>query len=338
MKEQIDFIAIGDTVTDEFIELEDVRIDTDPDKEDKGYDEICFRFGDKVGYKNAKIVYAVGNSANAAVSATRLGLKTAFITDIGTDELGKKKKETLEGNGVDCTYVEMHEGMKSNHHYVLRKGPERTILIKHWEYPYALPKNLEEPKWFYMSSVGEHGLDYHFEIAKYLQEHPNVKLAFQPGTFQIKLGASTLADLYKHTHIFFCNREEAGRILETKEIDNTEKLLKDLTKLGPKIVIITDGPAGAFAYDSQNSEIWFVPMYPDPKDPVDRTGAGDSFSSTVVSALALDKSLSEALLWGPVNSMNVVQYIGAQEGLLKKDKLKELLKNSPADYKVKKLS
>jgi hypothetical protein len=32
-----DFIAIGDTVSDEFIELEDVRIDTKRDEGDKGY-------------------------------------------------------------------------------------------------------------------------------------------------------------------------------------------------------------------------------------------------------------------------------------------------------------
>ena len=333
-----DFIAVGDTVTDEFIELEDVRIDTEPDPGDKGYDEICFRFGDKVSYRDVEVVYAVGNAANAAVAATRLGLSTAFVTDIGTDELGERKKQTLEANDVDCTYVEMHEGMKSNHHYVLRKGPERTILIKHWEYPYELPSDLVEPRWMYLSSVGEHGLDYHFEIARYLAAHPAVKLAFQPGTFQIKLGAKTLADLYAHTHIFFCNREEAGRILETKDSTDVQKLLRDLAALGPKVVCVTDGPSGAYAYDAERGKTWFTPMYPDPKPPVDRTGAGDSFAATVVSALALNEPLQKALAWGPVNSMSVVQYIGAQEGLLTREKLLELLARAPADYRVREYS
>jgi sugar/nucleoside kinase (ribokinase family) len=83
--------------------------------------------------------------------------------------------------------------------------------------------------------------------------------------------------------------------------------------LGPKIVLITDGPDGAYASDG--SQMLKVPMYPDPKA-YDRTGAGDATTSTFVVALALGKSLADALLWGPINSMSVVQEIGAQKGLL----------------------
>jgi sugar/nucleoside kinase (ribokinase family) len=79
-------------------------------------------------------------------------------------------------------------------------------------------------------------------------------------------------------------------------------------------------------------------MYPDPKPPVDRTGAGDSFSSTFTTALALGKDIPTALSWGPINSMSVVQYIGAQEGLLTREKLEQYLKNAPADYIPKKIS
>lgn len=331
-----DLIAIGDTVTDEFIELEDVRIDTKRDPEDKGYQEICFRFGDKVSYKDLTVVHAVGNSANAAVSATRLGLSTAFVSDVGDDELGTKILETLTGHNVSTSFIRIHEDMLSNHHYVLQYGPERTILIKHQPYPYALP-DIGEPSWLYLSSLADHSLEYHHEIARYLEAHPSIKLAFQPGTFQIKLGAKELSDIYKHTYVFFCNREEAGRILETEDITDVKKLLKSLSALGPKVVVITDGPNGAYAYDAQSDETFSVAMFPDPKPPVDRTGAGDAFSSTLVSALALGKPLSEALLWGPVNSMSVVQYVGAQKGLLSKEQLEKHLDEAPAEYKVEKL-
>lgn len=330
-----DFIAIGDTVTDDFIELSDVRIDKDADKGDRGMDEICFRFGDKISYEQSVVVPAVGNAANAVVSATRLGLKTAFITDIGDDDRGKKKLEALKENNVDTSYVEVHEGMQSNYHYVLRKGAERTILIKHHEYPYELPAELEPPKWFYFSSVGEHGLPYHDEIAEYLENNPETRLAFQPGTFQISLGAKKLSRLYKETDIFFCNKEESQRILESKEDDITV-LLKKMRNLGPGIAVITDGPAGAYACDGD--DIWHMPMYPDPKPPVDRTGAGDSFSSTFTAAIALEHDIPTALSWGPVNSMNVVQHIGAQEGLLARERLLELLEEGPEDYKPKKLA
>jgi sugar/nucleoside kinase (ribokinase family) len=75
-------------------------------------------------------------------------------------------------------------------------------------------------------------------------------------------------------------------------------------------------------------------MYPDPKPPYDRTGAGDAMTSTVVIALALGKTLREALAWGPINSMSVVQEIGAQKGLLSRKKLEQYLADAPAGYAV----
>ena len=132
----------------------------------------------------------------------------------------------------------------------------------------------------------------------------------------------------------FCNVSEAERILGFDTLGTTE-LLKRMSELGPKIVVITDGPNGAFAYDGK--DIWQQPPYPDPKPPVDRTGAGDSFASTTVAGMASGLELTTALSWGAVNSMSVVQEIGAQKGLLSREKLEEYLKNAPPDFKIKRL-
>jgi sugar/nucleoside kinase (ribokinase family) len=53
--------------------------------------------------------------------------------------------------------------------------------------------------------------------------------------------------------------------------------------------------------------------------------------------LALGKTLPEALMWGPINSMSVVQHVGAQEGLLTREKLEEYLADAPADYRPQKI-
>ena len=79
-------------------------------------------------------------------------------------------------------------------------------------------------------------------------------------------------------------------------------------------------------------------MYPDPAPPVERTGAGDSFSSTFTTALALGLPVEQALMWGPINSMNVVQYVGAQKGLLTRKKLEEWLAKAPTYYKPKRIN
>jgi len=334
---QIDFLAIGDTVTDAFIKLSDNNSWIEDDNAEKTK-ELCMNFGDKLPYDDVKVIKGVGNSPNAATSAHRLGLRSAILTHVGDDDFGKEQVAAFNEEGLNTDNVVVHKDMDSNYHYVLRRGPERTILVKHTEFPYDFEKDFPAshpaPKAIYLSSLAENSLDYHQQIAKYAAEHPETKLIFQPGTFQMSLGKDVLSEIYAHTHIFFCNKEEAQKILDTTT-DEIKELLSGIRKLGPKLAVITDGPNGAYVDDG--TEVWWGPMYPDPSNPIDRTGAGDSFASTFTSALLLGKTPAEALQWGPINSMSVVQFIGAQEGLLSRAKLEEYLANAPEDYVAKKL-
>lgn len=327
---QIEFLAIGDIVTDAFIKLKEAHVTCSVDHTSC---EICMKFGDKIPYESVDVINAVGNSANAAVSAARLGLRSALVTDIGGDSYGQEAIIELKRNRVNTKFVHVHKGMPTNYHYVLWYGDERTILVKHQDYNRVYPK-MKNPKWVYVSSLGSNSLDYHTTITQWLVANPDIKVAFQPGTFQMNLGLLKLGDLYKRSDLFFCNKEEAQRILKTSEND-IKKLMEMVRAIGPKTVVVTDGPNGAYAYDG--TDAFFMPLYPDPKPPVERTGAGDAFASTLTVALALGKSLEEALLWAPINSASVVADIGAQRGLLTKTELQEWLKNAPADYKPRKI-
>ena len=324
----MDFIAIGDTVVDEFIKLKEAHVSCDVNHEDC---TISMKWGDKIPYDSSILVPAVGNAANAAVSAARLGLSTGFISNVGKDSFGEQIMDVFKKEGVDTKYIAVNEGIPTNHHYVLSYEAERTILIRHEAYPYLIPEGMTPPKWIYLSSVGENSEEFHKELTKWLREHPETKLAFQPGTFQIKMGKDKLAELYAVAEVVAVNKEEAEKILGLEKTDMKE-LLEKMRSLGPKIALITDGPNGA--YVSDGNEMLKVPMYPNPVPPTNRTGAGDAMTSTFVVALALGKSLSEALLWGPVNSMSVVQHTGAQKGLLSRESLEKYLAEAPEEYRV----
>jgi sugar/nucleoside kinase (ribokinase family) len=323
-----DFIAIGDTAVDEFIKLKDARVTCDINDE---HCTISMRWGDKIPYDSAEVIAGVGNAANAAVAAARLGLSAGFVSNVGDDEKGEQTLAVFKNEGVDTRYVAVNAGVPTNHHYVLMYESERTILIRHEKFPYVIPEGFEAPKWIYLSSTGEGAEAFHLELAKWLAAHPETKLAFQPGTFQIAMGKEKLQELYAHTEVIACNKEEAERILGIGSSEIPE-LLKKMREIGPKIALITDGPKGAYVYDG--AEMLKVPMYPDPKPPMNRTGAGDATTSTFVVALALGKSVAEALLWGPVNSMSVTQQLGAQRGLLTREKLEEYVQNAPASYQT----
>lgn len=327
----IDFLAIGDITTDAFIRIKEANVHCKVDTEKC---ELCMKFGDKVPFEYVKIIKAVGNSANAAVAISRLGFRSALISQIGDDLNGKDCLDGLIKEKVDTRYVKSHKGMPTNYHFVLWYDVDRTILINHVEYPYKFPTIKKAPKWIYLSSLASNSKDYHKEISQYLLDNPSVKLAFQPGTFQIKLGIKELKDIYKRTEVFICNVEEAQTILHTDSRD-IKTLLSEMHANGPKIVLITDGPKGSYMLDGEH--FYFMPVYPDPKPPVERTGCGDSFSATFVAALMQGKSPLEALVWAPVNPMSVVQYVGAQEGLLNHENIEWWLAKAPEDYKPREI-
>ena len=328
LKFRMDFLAIGDTTIDTFIRLLDAQVHCDISNENC---TICMRFGDKIPFEFAKTIAAVGNSANAAVAAQRLGLSSGLMAWVGNDRNGEECIAALTKEGVSSECITTEKGKTTNSHYVLWYGPERTILIKHEAFTYVFKAPSVPPKAIYLSSMGEAGMGIHDPLADYLDAHPEILLAFQPGTYQMAAGIEKLSRIYQRTNVFIANKQEYQRILKCPEED-PKKLMDLMHTKGPRICFLTDGPLGAYVRTEDGA--WKIKAYPDPTTPYERTGAGDAFSSTAVVALLLGKSVPEALAWGPINSMSVVQYVGAQEGLLSKSALEKYMAEAPKDYIV----
>lgn len=317
-------VAIGDTVIDAFIKLGTGHV-----QESAKGAELCIPYGAKVPFESVTVVPAVGNSANAAVSASRLGIESALVSFLGNDQHGNDCLEQLAKERVSIQFISRQD-VSTNYHYVLWFGDDRTILIKHSAFESKLP-DIGNPTWVYLSSLGEHARELHFELVEYKKTHPDIKIAFQPGTFQLGM-KHDIDELYKATDVVCMNKEEAMELLSTDEHE-IKSLLDALEALGPKTVIITDGHEGA--YMKHDHTYFNMPIYPDIAPPLERTGAGDAFFSTFIAYLCKGYDAVYAIKRAPINSMNVVQHIGAQEGLLTEEQIEEYLKKAPAGYELK---
>ena len=56
-----------------------------------------------------------GKGSNQAVAASRAGAKTAIISRIGDDEIGRTIIENLKFNNIDTKFVEMVKGLQNDY-------------------------------------------------------------------------------------------------------------------------------------------------------------------------------------------------------------------------------
>ena len=315
-----DIVSVGDTTIDAFIELHEASVHCAVDHTNC---QLCLSYADKVPYEKVTMLPA-GNSTNNAVGSARLGMKNAFVTTVGNDENGHKITRELKEEGIDPQFIHIDKAGQTNFHFVLSFQGERTILIKHNKFQYKLPHRLDT-QWIYFSSMAAGTEKFHKELERFLVRNPKIKLSFNPGTFQMRMGVGKLRGFYARTEILFLNREEAQLVLKM-QTKNIKTLLQGMHKLGAKIAVITDGRQGSYASNGAN-KVWYMDEFEGPH--VEATGAGDAYGTAFTSATFYGKPLNDALAWGTTNGGHVVMYVGPHAGLQTKSQIETYLKKHP---------
>ncbi len=309
-----DIISIGDPTIDTFLMIHDIEI-----KKINGAKKAIINWGDKLPVDEFYRTVA-GNAANNAVGASRLGLKVAFYCVVAHDTGGREIVHKMVKEGVSPIYIDKNDKHPTNASTVISYQGERTILVYHEHRKYKLPK-LAPAKWVYLTSTG-HGFEtIHKDLVNYLKKN-NVKLAYNPGTFQLRAGVKANKIILENTTLLSLNVEEAQAWVGNSGRD-PEDLCKKLKKLGPKAIVLTDGRKGAYSYSDEG--FYYLQEFPGPR--IEATGAGDAFTTGYVSALFYGNPHKEALRWGPMNAGSCVLQVGPQAGLLyKKEMLAKLSK------------
>ncbi len=316
-KKQFDLIAIGESLRDVFYMIDEATVQCQLHKE---HCLLCLEYAEKIPVKEVIKVPAAGNSSNAAVSAARLGLKTALVSWVGNDRNGEHIREALRREKVDYRYLITDFKHQTNESTILNYQGEKTQLLCFQPRVYSFPK-LATTRGMYYSAMGDKTAAFDRALGKELKRNADIFFAFQPGTTHIRQGLMLLKPLIARSDLFILNKEEAHRLLE--DGDRTLlNVLETFHRMGAKMVVVTDGHNGADAFDGHDH--WHMPIF-DGKV-VERTGAGDSFASSMTAALLKGEALSEALRWGAANSWSVVQQVGPQAGLLSTAVMQRVLK------------
>jgi sugar/nucleoside kinase (ribokinase family) len=316
-----DLLTIGDASLDVFVTPSESEAVCEIDTKEC---MICFGYGDKIPVKEMEFSIG-GNAANNAVGTVRLGLKTAIVLTLGDDDIGNQIVDRLKKESVDTTFVIQQPASESNYSTIVSYSGERTIFTYKAPRSYAFPVKLPITPWVYLTSMGDSFRPFYNHLLDWLRLNPEIMLAFNPGSRQLRADPKEIADIIARCQIIYVNRKEAEQISGYGDSRGKEKdLLNALVKMGVKTPVVTDGGNGSFAFDGQR----YVRCGILPIDAHERTGAGDSFGAGFISALIKGKSFDEALVWGTVNSASVIGYTGSQRGLLKEVEVPEWIERA----------
>lgn len=310
-------ITIGDAVLDTHIIIKDALLENDPNNESR----LCLAYGGKIPIEDSFQALG-GNAANVAVGATKLGLKTSIVSAIGKDGNGKIILDELKKSDVTTDLIFSDEKAKTRYSMVLNFKGERTILSYHQKRKYVWPQ-MPETDWIYYTSLSEGFESLQDKLINFLKKHESVRLAYNPGSFQLKYSLDSVKEVLPHAEILILNLEEAERILNTtlEKEKSVSALIHKLLLTGAKEVVITDGKSGAWTGNTE--EIWHLDSFP--VEVVAKTGAGDAFSSGYLAARINGHDISTSLSWGIANSCSVITSHGPQKTLLDKNGIKRML-------------
>lgn len=281
-------------------------------KFDEVSSELSIRLGDKIVFNNATFSVG-GNAINAAVGLKKLGIKSSVMAELGNDEFSQKVLNVLQEEGVGVSNLTKGNA-PSSFSVILNYKDDRTIFTEKSEKQHDFDFSNKSFSWIYLTSLGEKWEKAYKDVYEFSKKS-NAKLIFNPGPSQLDKGISSFSYLFPKTEILIVNKEEAEKLAGGKDIN---QLLQVLKKMGPKIVVITDGENGSYLI-SEKEEI--LSQQSSKVDVISATGTGDAYSSGFLAAYILGKDLQECMKWGTKNAISVMGIIGAQKGLLTKEQL-----------------
>ncbi len=312
-KKKFDLITVGGSTVDiSFYSKEGELVSTSNVSKQK---LLAFEYGAKV-VADRVFTTCGGGASNAAVSASRLGLKAAIFSRIGSDENARIVLSNFKANKVDSSFIKIDPKTATAFSMVLtidNPSKEHIAFIHRGANSNFSSKDLALDKisteWFYVTSLPKDSWE---EVLSKLIATKK-KIAWNPGNEQLR-DVSKIKKLLPGIEILIMNRDES---LEFRKLKDIKGLIAHLYSLGPKLVIITDGDRGAYAYDGKT----YYFMKARASKVMNTLGVGDAFGSSLTSALIYGKNIKQALSWGIANSASVVSDIGAQKGLLTKKQL-----------------
>jgi sugar/nucleoside kinase (ribokinase family) len=235
------------------------------------------------------------SSAIFACGAARLGLRTAFVGVVGDDPMGRFMLEAMRARGIDVEGCLVDPEVPTGASVILTSGADRAILtasgtmsvLRDTDVPDGLvrrARHLHVGSLFMLDALRPR-LAARFAWARRAGLTTSVDCNWDPrGTWD-----GGLREVLRETDVFLPNEAEARRIAC---IEDVVAAARALVAVGPRVVAVKCGTDGAIAVE-RDGTVTRVPSLE--VDPVDTTGAGDSFDSGFIAGFLAGRPVRDCL-------------------------------------------
>lgn len=298
-----DLVSIGNISVDTFFQGESLTHDKE-------------RFNLAIGgkYFVDKVVQTLGGGgANVAIGVAKHKLKSAVLGTIGNNSFKKLILESLNENNVStelCTYEDNFTNVSS---ILLTPKGEKTVV--HYSSPHQhilkeVNYRIFKTKMVYLGNVPEISI---YERMRFLEklQFMKIKCIVNMGIRDCRLPKSALTFFLDHVNVLIVNGHEFAELVKAPYADihfKEDVVSWYLPNMKKKLVIVTEGKHGSYAY--HNGNVYHQPVFPIEKI-VDETGAGDAYTSGFIAGYFKSDDIRLAMKEGAQYALKILGKIGA---------------------------
>lgn len=265
-------------------------------------------------FGNRLTVNPGGKGANQAVAAARLGAEVKMVGCIGDDVYGQLVLKALKENNVDSTYVKVLPGENSGTAHITVAENDNSIIVIKAANDLVSPALIDEA-WEAIKEADIVLLQHEIPAATnaYI-----IEKCYEAGV-PVMLNPAPVApvppELLAKVTYLTPNEHEAAILFAGQG-------KADILGRNQGKVIMTLGSKGV-AY-AEKGQVYNVPGFK--VQPVDTTGAGDTFNGAFAVARANGKNMYDSISFANAAAALSVQKLGAQGGMPYLNEVEEMLK------------
>ena len=250
-----------------------------------------------------------GSAANFAVQVAKLGMVARFIGSVGSDEFGGALIRELASLGVDVRWVKRSEGLSGMVVVLVEPNGVKRMIAHRGANLNLSPMDINGDS---LNGVNHlHLATGRLDLIRRGVEEAKalgITVSVDGGSSLVSNGLEKVLSNIRGVDVWFLNSLEVRRL---SGIDNPIEAGSTLSKLsGVGEVVVTMGERGAALL--VNGDVKYVEAFK--VNPMDTTGAGDTFAASYIFARLIGLDYVERLIFANAASALKVTRRGARSG------------------------